>query len=148
VFFPDPDESVSEEAATNGEAVLRIQAAIIPREDDSADADHMVVTIGQADRPGVYRVKRFTQEGEPHETWIALNVSTDESRLTLADPKMIEQLPGLEHVAVHAGGIADALSAADSGRELRWVLLGLLILVLLAEQQLSLRMSCHPETAR
>ncbi len=35
--------------------------------------------------------------------------------------------------------------AGDKGREFRWVILGVLIAVLVAEQLMSLRMSFHPE---
>ena len=40
---------------------------------------------------------------------------------------------------------AESLGGAEPGRELRWMLLTILILVLIGEQLLSLRMSHHPE---
>ena len=46
------------------------------------------------------------------------------------------------------GADAMALGGSGAGRELRWVLLGLLAAVLIGEQLISLRLSYHPEVAR
>ena len=46
------------------------------------------------------------------------------------------------------GDSAEALGGSNAGREVRWVLLGLLMLTLIAEQLISLRLSYHPEVAR
>jgi len=145
VFLPErSDEEAT--ADTDARSFVRLQAAPLPREESTADQEErLAVTVPETDRPGIYRVKRFNQEGEPNDTWLAMNVSTAESDLELADPGRIEQESDLEHVSVLAGDAADGLSAADSGRELRWILLGGLIALLIAEQLLSLRMSFHPE---
>jgi hypothetical protein len=146
LFLPEPEETTGDTDGTNSDGFVRLQATPLPRDDDSTEEseDRLAVTIQQANRPGVYRIRRFTQEGDGVETWAALNVPTAESELDLADASQIEQHPELEHVQVLDGDAADALSTADAGRELRWVLLGVLIAVLVAEQLLALRLSFHP----
>ncbi|MEQ9408536.1 MAG: BatA domain-containing protein [Fuerstiella sp.] len=105
----------------------------------------LVVTIPQADRPGVYRIKRFQLDGESEDTWLALSVSATESDLTVAEAGAVEQQLESGHVRVIAADIAGELSASDAGRELRWLVLGLLLAALVCEQILSLHMSYHPE---
>lgn len=118
-------------------------------EDDAAagaqNDERLAVSIPQADRPGVYRVKRFKQDGDGEETWLALNVPTTESDLMLADAGAVEQQATAGNVRVITADVADELSASDAGREVRWFLAALLIGVLICEQLLSLSLSFHPE---
>lgn len=144
LFLPEPETTDADGEAIDAEGFVRLQATPLPRTDASTE-DRLAVTIQQADRPGLYRVRRFTLEGDSEETWVALNVPTSESRLDLADVNQIEQHPDLEHVRVLDGDAASALGTADTGRELRWVLLGALLATLVAEQLLALRLSFHPE---
>lgn len=111
----------------------------------NADEQLVAVTIPQANRPGVYRIRRFDSEGTSDETWLAMNVTATESELAVADPNLIQAQSGMEHVRVVTSAAAESLGGAERGRELRWTLLAILILLLLAEQLLSLRMSYHPE---
>ena len=111
----------------------------------TADQDRLTVSIPQANRPGVYRIKRFLLEGDSKETWLALSVPTTESNLATADPQQVERQGGLRNVQVITADVAGGLSGSDAGRELRWFLVGLLIFVLVCEQLLSLRLSFHPE---
>ena len=153
VFLP---ESKSDEQSTE-DTFLRVTATpVTDDEEDTQDssaeensttsqAGQLQVSIPQVDRPGVYRIRRFPIEGPAHDTWLAMNVTAAESNLAVADGAEIEQLPGLEHVSVVEADSAGALSNSDSGREMRWFLLGLLLAILVAEQLLSLRMSFHPE---
>ena len=106
------------------------------------------ITIGQAERPGIYRIRRFDPEGSVNDTVIALNVPTSESALAIADPEQITRQADLDHVRVLEADSASALGGSDAGRELRWLLLGLLFAALIAEQLLALRLSFHPEVAR
>lgn len=149
LFLPEPEEITVDGRGTDSDGFVRLQAVPLPRDDDSVEEseDRLAVKIQQADRPGLYRIRRFTQEGDGVETWAALNVPTSESELDLADAAQIEQHPELEHVQVIDGDAADALSTGNAGRELRWVLLGLLIAVLVAEQLLALQLSFHPAVA-
>lgn len=143
LFLPESAEEDGETEGMHADKFIRLQAVPLPRKEESED--RLAINIQNADRPGLYRVRRFTQEGDGVETWVALNVPTSESQLDLADAIQIEQHPKLEHVQVLDDAAADALSADDTGRELRWVLLGALLAVMVVEQQLSLRLSFHPE---
>ncbi len=148
VFLPAGDD----ETAAN--SFLRLQASPVTLDtaaDENGDLpatvaeDRLAVSIPQADRPGVYRLKRFQLEGDSKETWLALSVPSTESDLTIADAATVEQQSKSGHVRVITADVADELSASDAGREMRWLLLGLLIFALVGEQLLSLRMSFHPE---
>lgn len=158
VFLP---ADVQEEQSA-ADAFLRLQAAPVREleserpelEADQADAgstgsadaeERVAVAIPQADRPGVYRIKRFPVAGETEEIWLALSVPSSESDLAAADAAQLQQQPGLEHVRVLAANTTAGLSASHAGRELRWFLIGMLIAVLVCEQLLSLRLSFHPE---
>ena len=106
------------------------------------------MTITPAERPGIYRVRRFDLEGRVDDTVIALNVPTSESALAIADQEQITSQTILDHVRILDANSASSLGGSVVGRELRWVLLGLLIATLVAEQLLALRLSYHPEVAR
>ena len=125
-------ESVSSEGEPKDEA-------------EPSDGEHLAVSVPQATRPGVYRLTRFPPSGDAVQTWIGLNVATTESDLTPADPSSVEALSESGNIRVVSGNATGGLSGSDAGRELRWILLGLLIFVLIAEQLLSLRLSFHPE---
>jgi len=143
VFLPEPEgDDVSAE-----DTFLRLLAAPVTNEASSADDNRLTVSIPQADRPGVYRVKRFLVDGESQDTWLAMNVPSSESDLAVADAALIAQTDGLGHVTVVAADTASSLGGSDAGRDMRWFLLGTLIVVLVCEQLLSLRMSYHPEVA-
>lgn len=123
-----------------------------PEPESSADDDSEEVmlsaTVPEANRPGVYRVKRYPAAGQPDETWIALTVPASESDLQTADPSSVEEMLDSAAVRIVDASSTAGLSDADTGRELRWFLLGLLVAVLIAEQLLSLRLSYHPEAAK
>lgn len=127
---PQPAEAVSGAAkATGGNAELQL-------------------TIPQAGRPGMYRVRRFRPDGVVGDLAVVLNVPAAESALALADPAPLTTGADRGHVRVISGDDAAALGGSGAGRELRWVLLGLLAAVLVCEQLISLRLSYHPEAAR
>ncbi|HIE99135.1 MAG: BatA domain-containing protein [Fuerstiella sp.] len=117
----------------------------VPHASGSDGVDRLAVSVPQANRPGVYRVKRFRLDGEGEETWLAMSVPATESDLAIADAAEVEALSETGHVRVIAADVAAGLSGSDAGREMRWLLLGLLVVVLICEQLLSLRMSFHPE---
>ncbi|MCA9048159.1 MAG: BatA and WFA domain-containing protein [Planctomycetaceae bacterium] len=111
------------------------------------DEEQLAISIPQADRPGVYRIRRFDPQGEGHEMWIAMSVPVTESDPALADPAELQQQIGTANLRIVSAETVGGLAAGDAGRELRWVLLSLLVVVMLCEQLLSLRLSFHPETA-
>lgn len=143
VFLP---ESESEDATED--TFLRLQASPVQNDDDTTvddEEEQIAVSLPQANRPGVYRLKRFRLDGESDEQWLAMNVPTTESNLEIASAAAIQQQLETDNLSVVSASISDELSGGDAGREMRWFLLGLLIFVLICEQLLSLRMSFHPE---
>lgn len=145
VFLPS-----SEDDAAN--SFLRLQASPAANADESsdgtgsnADDERLAITLAQADRPGVYRVKRYRADGQSSEKWLALSVPSSESDLTVADARAVEGLSDSGHVRVIAADTAGELAASDAGRELRRLMLMLLLAVMIGEQLLSLRLSYHPE---
>lgn len=143
VFLP---ESESEDATED--TFLRLQASPVKKADNSEaddEEEQIAVSLPQASRPGVYRLKRFRLDGEDDEQWLAMNVPTTESNLAVASAPVIQQQLETNNLSVILAGVSDELSGGDAGREMRWFLLGLLIFVLICEQLLSLRMSFHPE---
>jgi Aerotolerance regulator N-terminal len=161
VFLPDPAET----EATADETFVRLQATTVSSDefsDDSepdrnqtnansqpdgldGDADQFfAINIPQADRPGVYRVRRFDSEGTSNETWLGVNIAPGESDLTVADDQQLAPLTSIDGVRILDAAAADSLGTNETGREIRWMLLALVIVILVAEQLLSLKMSYHP----
>lgn len=151
VFLPESsgdDDPVAE-------TFVRLQATPVKTDEDKSKSpapkpaeERLAVTIAQAERPGLYRVRRFDSEGTGTDLSIALNVPTSESALAVADAEQLTQQADLGHVRVLDADAAQALGGNEAGREIRWVLLGLLIAVLIGEQLLALRLSYHPEVAK
>lgn len=163
VFLPE----ASNDDEPIAETFVRLQATILPVEKPVAPAlssdrskteqptqksgtgdvqeEKLGVTIAQADRPGVYKVRRFDAEGTGTDLSVALNVSSAESALAIADAEQLMQQADLAHVRVLDADAAQALGGSEAGREIRWVLIGLLIAVLIFEQLLALRLSYHPD---
>lgn len=106
------------------------------------------LTVSQANRPGMYRLRRFNGDGQASDLTVVLNVPVTESSLALADPDPLTIGEETQHVTIVNADEAAALAGSDSGREIRWVLLGLLVAAMLLEQVVSLRLSHHPEPAR
>ncbi len=112
----------------------------------SAQISEFQINLRQADRPGIYRIRRFTTvDGQPDDTWIAMNVPVSESDLAAAESEQLTTRASLSHVQIQDSGSATSLGSSAGGRELRWMILLSLVLILMAEQLLSLRMSHHPE---
>ena len=119
-----------------------------PNSPTAANPEMLRLEIPQANRPGLYRIRRFHPDGTVNDLAIALNTAPSESPLALADPARIANTPELDHVRILNADAASALGGAAAGRELRWILLTLLALTLVAEQMVSLRLSYHPEPSR
>ena len=147
VFLPEPNDVESVE-----DIFIRLQATPMVRSDDDpetsvsgTEGDQLSISVPQVNRPGVCRIKRFSLDGESDERWLAMNVTASESDLTMATDAEVEQLAESGNLRVVSADTTGELSASDAGRDIRWLLLGLLIVVLIAEQMLSLRLSFHPE---
>lgn len=147
VYLPE-----AEEGDQQTDSFLRLKASPVTVVSEAGDGsteqdagDRLSVSITQADRPGVYRVKRFPLDGEGEDLWLALSVPTTESDLLTADAAEVEGKEGLRQLRVVTADVAGGLSGSDVGREMRLFLTGLLLFVLICEQLLSLRLSFHPE---
>lgn len=114
----------------------------------AATGSELQLFVPQARRPGMYRIRRFRPDGAVGDLVVVLNVPASESALAIADPAPLTTGSDRSHVAVITGDDAAALGGSGAGRELRWVLLGLLAAVLVCEQLISLKLSYHPEAAR
>jgi len=151
IYLPEsPDLDDEEDTFLRLQAAPETQDQTDPPAQDTPTADteeRLTVPVPQARRPGVYRIKQYLLDGEPSERLLALNVPASESDLTSADPQQVAAQSESGHVRVVAAGTSDELSETDAGRELRWLLIGLLTVVLLCEQLLALRLSFHPEAA-
>jgi hypothetical protein len=163
VFLPEAasdDEPIAETFVRLQATILAVEKPVAPAvtNDDSkteeseqkngtktVQEEKLGVTIAQADRPGVYKVRRFDAEGTGADLSVALNVSSSESALAVADAEQLMQQADLGHVRVLDADAAQALGGSEAGREIRWVLIGLLIAVLVFEQLLALRLSYHPD---
>ena len=97
----------------------------------------------------MYRVRLVADEVNV-ERWFAYNTGRDEGRLELADTTSIRKSLGPEladGVRIQEAGSTEWLSGEESDRDIREWILGLLILVLLAEQVMAYRLSFHPSRA-
>lgn len=150
VFLPEAgsDEEPVVETFVRLQATSASAANRASQTNDTDAQNSWSVTIQQAERPGLYRLRRFTPDGTASDTTMVLNVPSTESALSLADAERLTQQTGMDHVRVADPKRAGSLGGNQAGREIRWMLIGLLIATLLCEQLLALRLSYHPEAAR
>ncbi len=100
------------------------------------------------DTPGVYRVRLLDQNQSPVERWITFNVPTEESDLSLATTELMrKQLGDNLEIQIHEPGEFSWIAGRDAGQEVRFWLLVLLFVILLAEQVLACKLSFHPKAA-
>ncbi len=123
-----------------------------PAADDESEAEPAATTestnyyavLRETEEPGVYVMRLNTQAGEQEERWVSFNVSPQESLMELAeDPDLVRELSDAD-VTVHPAGDLSWIQFDSQGQEPRWWILGLLAVVLLAEQMLAYRLSYHP----
>jgi hypothetical protein len=103
-------------------------------------------TYRETDEPGIYKVLTAPATGGAlREEWHALNAPASESRLRLADPELIrKQLVGVPNVTLRDPDDLTWLQVREAGRDVRMILVALLVALLVAEQALAFRMSYHP----
>ncbi len=112
--------------------------------DESTQASNYHAVLRETEEPGVYVLRLNTQSGEQEERWVSFNVSPLESPMELAeDPDLVRELSDAD-VTVHPAGDLSWIQFDSQGQEPRWWILGLLLLVMLAEQMLAYRLSYHP----
>jgi hypothetical protein len=98
------------------------------------------------DQPGIYKVSLAPSTGEAlEERWYAINAPLSESRLRLADSATLRnRLAGAANVTLREPGDLGWLRVREAGREVRLILIVLLLALLVAEQALAYRLSYHP----
>ncbi|MCA9117046.1 MAG: hypothetical protein KDA79_18370, partial [Planctomycetaceae bacterium] len=113
------------------------------------DAASLLETrFAATDQPGVYVIRQLDLEEAVHEQWLAYNVPLEESSLELADESDLRRRFGETPVRIYdASNFDEVVQEKGAGQELRRALLIALVLILLAEQLLSHRLSYHHRTA-
>ena len=131
-----------------GGQTLRMIAAPEKAADGTASTD-LFAAYRDTDVAGVYRVRLTDQNQLAEERWLAYNVSAAESDLQLADSDALrEKLSAVDGLTIQEPGNTNWLRGRDVGHEMRWLLLGLLLLLFVLEQLLAYRLSYHPKVAR
>jgi uncharacterized membrane protein len=133
-----PDDQVSQVSAVDPQ----------PTDADKSDAQSSgvtaVATYRDTRRPGFYVVTKFSQTQQPDQQVLAYNVPESESELKLAsDDEILRELGDGVAVTIQPAGSAEWIRSESPGRELRWILLVGLALLLSIEQILGYRLSYH-----
>ncbi len=127
-----PDDQISQISAAE------------PSQDAAARNANPIAEYRRTEQPGFYTVTRFSQSQQPDPQVLAYNVPVSESDLKLAEDEAIrrELGDGVE-VTIQPAGSVEWIRSESPGRELRWILLVGLALLLSLEQILSYRLSYH-----
>ncbi|MDA0281985.1 MAG: BatA domain-containing protein [Planctomycetota bacterium] len=145
----DPDDT---------DSPTRLKAAALSSEVDELESSHgqpstsmhvrLQASFRDTDAPGIYRIRLLDQNQTPVERWVTFNVPVEESDLTLAGTELIRKQFGDNlDVQIHEAGEFSWLAGRDAGQEVRFWLLVILFIILLAEQLLACRLSFHPKKA-
>ncbi len=127
------------------ERAITIKAA--PLSETVATGDESVIweaAFRDTDLPGVYRVRRFDEDGQPVERWLAYNAPVEESDLAIADDDQLRQQVGEDvRLSIQPAGVMDWIRSESPGQDVRWMLLGGLLVLLALEQLLAYRLGYH-----
>ncbi len=108
------------------------------------ETPQLQTTYGATNFPGVYRLIRENLGRETETELLAFNVPAEEGALELiSPPDLRKQFANIDGLLVQDFGALEGIQRGDPGRELRMLLLTLLLLVLIAEQALAYRLSYH-----
>ena len=131
-----PDDQVSQ--------VTAVEPQSRPADGEKSSGVTAVATYRDTRRPGFYVVTKFSQSQQPDQTVLAYNVPDIESQLKLAtDAEIFRELGDGVAVTIQPAGSAEWIRSESPGRELRWLLLVGLALLLSVEQILGYRLSYH-----
>lgn len=118
--------------------------------EDSSDENEeptelmLVEKFRQTNAPGVYKLRLFNHSQEAEERLLTFNVPVEESLLGLASSEDLRDQIGTESgVTIQEPGSLQWLQGEEAGSEVRMFLIGLLILLLIAEQAMAYRLSYH-----
>jgi len=135
-----PDDQVSQVTAVD----LPPQAASPEKPAPPSAGVVAVATYRDTQRPGFYVVTRFSQSQQPEPQVLAYNVPDSESHLKLAtDTEILREIGDGIAVTIQPAGSAEWIRSESPGRELRWLLLVGLAVLLSIEQVLGYRLSYH-----
>jgi hypothetical protein len=113
-------------------------------EPEDAELDAWTAVYRDTDGPGVYVVRRFDHQQQVEETWMAYNFPAEESRLSIADDASLRRQLGEDiNLTIQNGEALDWTGSEPPSQDVRWWLLGGLLLVLVSEQALALRLGYH-----
>ena len=146
---PGPKNGDPEDAADDEKSETRTEATS-PGQSDAAPTLRRVIDYDRTDYPGVYRVRLIDAGDVTVERWYAYNTGRDEGRMALIATGGIHKALGPEltdEVRIQEAGATEWLSGEESDRDIREWILGLLVLVMLAEQMMAYRLSYHPSAA-
>lgn len=105
----------------------------------------LVAVFHETEEPGVYAVRKTSRELEVQEQLLAYNVPNRESALAvLTNDQLRASLGEMRQLSIQAAGVFDWIRSEAPGQEIRWWLLGLLLLVGVCEQLMASRLSYHP----
>ena len=148
IFGPDDTDSPTRlkaapanAAASGSDGATATSAAALPV--------RLQATYRDTDTPGIYRVRLLDQNQTPVERWITFNVPTEESDLSLATTELIrKQLGDNLEILIHEPGEFSWIAGRDAGQEIRFWLIVILFVILLAEQLLACKLSFHPKESK
>ena len=146
---PGPKNGEPEDAADDEKSETRTEVTS-PGQSDATPTLRRVIDYDRTDYPGVYRVRLIDAGDVTVERWYAYNTGRDEGRMALIATGGIHKALGPEltdEVRIQEAGATEWLSGEESDRDIREWILGLLVLVMLAEQMMAYRLSYHPSAA-
>lgn len=109
----------------------------------------LVASFRETRDPGVYRVSLVKSDGSTKETRLyALNVPAEEGDLELATNDDIrKRVGGNVRLEIQEAGNFQWIQGRETKHEIRKLILGILALLLIAEQLMAFRLSYHPKLA-
>ena len=121
----------------------------VTAETGGKEAALLTATYAATNFPGVYRLTRENLGREAETELKAFNVPVEESALDVVSPAELRTLyASVAGLLVQEYGELEGIRRSDPGRELRTLLMTLLIVILVGEQALAYRLSYHQRGQR
>ncbi|WP_339744228.1 BatA domain-containing protein [uncultured Rubinisphaera sp.] len=115
-----------------------------PQESPDGEPQKLVAEYVDTKVPGVYRIVTEDLARESTTTLTAFNVPVSESEVEITTPEVFRrELAGVEGIIVQDFGSLEGLARDDPGRELRLLLLLVLVALFAGEQWLAYRLGFH-----
>lgn len=147
--FADDVELVSPDGRVTQIKAAPLESAAASSDSDPAALAPLAVTFRDTDAPGIYTLRRTTSGGQPQEQLVAYNVPVTEGDLKLvSDSELLAAIGSVQQLTIQPAGAFDWIRSESPGDDIRWGLLMLLVVVIIAEQALAYRLSYHPAGVR